>query len=116
MIRLVLYYGCESWTLHTYGKNSINSFERKILQHILGLVKENNVWKVRYNNELYELYKEPGISITVKLRRLQWAGHVHRMGNEHNPKKILYAAIGGKRCVDQGTDGLMLWRRIQRKF
>ena len=78
---------------------AINSFERKILRHILGPVKENDVWRVRYNNELYELYKEPSISIIVKLKRLQWAGHVQRMGNECIPKKILYATIGGKRHV-----------------
>jgi hypothetical protein len=29
--------------------------------------------------ELYKLYKEPEISVTIKLKRLQWAGHVQRM-------------------------------------
>ena len=35
MIRPVLYYGRESWTLNTYGENAINFFERKILRRIL---------------------------------------------------------------------------------
>jgi hypothetical protein len=59
----------------------------------------NRIWRVRYNRELYKLYKEPEISVTLKLKRLQWAGHVQRMNNERIPNKILYSTIGGRRCV-----------------
>ena len=66
---------------------------------------------------VYELYEEPSISIIVKLKRVQWAGHVHWMGNERIPKKILYATIEAIYLrVNQGIDGLMLWRKMQRKF
>jgi hypothetical protein len=33
----------------------------------------------------------------IKFKRLQWAGHVHRMNVERIPKKILYSTIGVRR-------------------
>ncbi|PNF26525.1 hypothetical protein B7P43_G13967 [Cryptotermes secundus] len=51
----------------------------------------------QYNKELYKLYKEPENTVTIKLKRLQWAGHVQRMDKDRIPKKILYSTIGGRR-------------------
>jgi hypothetical protein len=55
--------------------------------------KENGIWRLRYNKELYKLYKEPESSAIIKFKRLQWAGHVERMNMERIPKKILYSTI-----------------------
>jgi hypothetical protein len=38
------------------------------------------------NKVLYKLYKEPEISVTIKLKRLHLAGHVQRMDKERIPK------------------------------
>ncbi|PNF34250.1 hypothetical protein B7P43_G17276 [Cryptotermes secundus] len=97
MIRLVLYYGCEGLTLNKKEESVINSFKRKILRRIYGPIKENGIWRIRYNKELYKLYKEPEISVTIKLKRLQWAGHVQRMDEECIPKKTLYSTTGSRR-------------------
>jgi hypothetical protein len=35
----------------------------------------------------------------IRLKRLQWVGHVQRMNKERIPKKILYSTIGGRRLV-----------------
>ncbi|PNF32229.1 hypothetical protein B7P43_G17837 [Cryptotermes secundus] len=99
VIRPVLSYGCEGWMLNKKEESVINSFKRKILRRIYGPIKENGVWRIRYNKELYKLYKEPEISVMIKLKRLQWAGHVQRMDKEHIPRKILYSTIGGRRRV-----------------
>jgi hypothetical protein len=96
MIRPVLYYRSEGWTLNKKGELAI-SFERKILRRIYGPIKENEIWRIRYNKELYKLYDEPEVSEMIKLKRLQWAGHIQRMNKEHIPKKILYITIGGRR-------------------
>ena len=85
MIRPVLYCGYECWTLNKKDESVINSFERKILRRIYGPIKENGIWRIRYNKELYKLYKEPEISVMIKLKRLQWAGHVQRMDKQHIP-------------------------------
>jgi hypothetical protein len=39
--------------------------------------------------ELYSLYKEPHIVEDIKIRRLEWAGHIIRMEEERIPKKLL---------------------------
>jgi hypothetical protein len=44
------------------------------------------------HNKLYSLYKEPNIVEDIKIRRLEWAGHIiriTRMEEERIPKKVL---------------------------
>jgi hypothetical protein len=38
---------------------------------------------------LYILYKEPNIVENIKIRRLEWAGHIIRMEDERIPKMVL---------------------------
>jgi hypothetical protein len=64
-------------------------FERKILKRIFGVVKEVGQWRMRYNKELYELYKDVDFVTFIKLKRLQWAGHVQRLTLDRIPKKAL---------------------------
>jgi hypothetical protein len=64
-------------------------FKRKILKRIFGVVKEVGQWRMRYNKELYELYKDVDLVTFIKLKRLQWAGHVQRLTLDWIPKKAL---------------------------
>lgn len=80
------------------GQAGLDSFERKMLCKIYGAVNENGHW-IRFNHELYDLHKEPRLSVHIKLMRLRWAGHVQRMPNMRVPKKALIAQPGGKRPV-----------------
>jgi hypothetical protein len=46
------------------------------------------------------MYTSPSIIRTIKLRRIKWAGHVARMGEEKkNAYKILVGMPEGKRPV-----------------
>ena len=54
-------------------------FERKILTDIFGPTNDNGEWRIKYNNELYTLYKDSDIQTYIKINRLKWAGHVLRM-------------------------------------
>jgi len=67
----------------------LSKFERKILRRIYGPTQEGGCWHPRWNNELYSLYKEPYIVEGIKFRRLGWAGHIVRMGEQRIPKKVL---------------------------
>jgi hypothetical protein len=51
----------------------------KYSRRILGTVKEEGQWRMRYNRELYELYKDVDLVTFIKFRILQWAGHVQRL-------------------------------------
>jgi hypothetical protein len=67
----------------------LKMFERKILRRICGPAHEGRSWRPRWNNELYSLYKELNIVEDIKIRRLEWAGHIIRMEEEMIPKMVL---------------------------
>jgi hypothetical protein len=81
------------------SEEMLDAFERKILRRIYGPKKVEGVWRMRYNTEIYDLYKEVKVSVFIRLRRLQSAGHVIRMNDECIPKKVLQQTIYGKRAV-----------------
>jgi hypothetical protein len=78
---------------------ALDAFERKVLRRMLGPMKENNTWRIRYNNELYKQFDEPSVSNIIKLKRLQWAGNAQRMDGKRIPKRILESNLIGKRPV-----------------
>jgi len=61
-----------------------------------------------HNEELNDLYSSPNIVRVIKSRRMRWAGHVARMGEERGVYKVLVRKPEGKRplgrprrrCVD----------------
>jgi hypothetical protein len=98
LICTVLTYGSETWTLSKNSEKAPSIFERKILRRIYSPVQDNGHWRIRYK-ELYELYGEPDLVTCIKLKRLQWAGHVQRMENTRIPKKVFEAKFEGVRLV-----------------
>jgi hypothetical protein len=50
VIRLVLWYASESWTLARKSELALDAYERKVLRRIFGPMKENDAWTIRYNN------------------------------------------------------------------
>jgi hypothetical protein len=57
-VRPVVTYGSETWTLTMEEERALAVFERKILRKIYGPVKENEMWRIRQNDELENLKKE----------------------------------------------------------
>jgi hypothetical protein len=46
-------------------------------------------WSKLHSEELHNLYSSPDIIRQVKSRRMRWAGHVARMGEERKVYKVL---------------------------
>jgi len=63
-------------------------FERKILRRIIGPTKENQIWRVKTNEELDKLIKHKNIINYIKAQRLSCFGHVERMPDTRTVKKI----------------------------
>jgi hypothetical protein len=78
----VLVYGSETWVLSKSEKAILGVFERKILKAIFRPRNENGEWRIKYNNELYTLYKKSDIVTYMKVKHLRWAGHVIRLEEE----------------------------------
>jgi len=63
-------------------------FERKILRKIFRPTKENQIWRVKTNEELDKLIKHIKIINYIEAQRLSWFGHVQRMPDTRTVKKI----------------------------
>jgi hypothetical protein len=51
-------------------------FERKILRKIYGRVKENELRRIRRNDELEDIIKGENIVRFIKSQRIRWLGHI----------------------------------------
>jgi hypothetical protein len=51
MIRPVITYSSETWTLTAKDENNLHIFERQILRKIYGPVNIDNVWRIQNNME-----------------------------------------------------------------
>ena len=97
----VILYGCETWTLTLREEKRLRVFQNKVLWKIFGPKRDDQTgeWRKLHNGELHDLYGKPDIIGIVKSRRLRWAGHVTRMGNERGTWKLLVGKPDGKRPV-----------------
>jgi hypothetical protein len=50
-----------------------------------------------HNEELHILYSSPNIIRQIKSRRMRWAGHVARIGEDRNVYRVLMGKPQGKR-------------------
>jgi len=53
-------------------------------------------WRRLHNEDVNNLYSSPNILRVIKSRRMRWAGHVARMGEEKSVYRILVEKPGGK--------------------
>jgi hypothetical protein len=81
------------------AEEMLDTFERKILRQIFSPTQDDKGWRIRYNAKMYDLYKDMKVTEFIKFRRLQWAGHVIRMEENHIPKKALQQTIHGKKWM-----------------
>jgi hypothetical protein len=66
-------------------------FENVVLRIIFGPKRDEMMgeWRKLHNEELHNFYSSPDIIRQVKARRMRWAGHVARMGEERKVYKVL---------------------------
>jgi len=63
-------------------------FEWKILRKIFGPTRENQLWRIKTNDELDKLIKHQNIINHIKALRLSWFGHIQRMPDSRTVNKI----------------------------
>jgi hypothetical protein len=73
-------------------------------------------WRKLHNEELHSLYSSPDIIRQVKSRRMKWAGHVARMGEERRVYKVLVGKPEGRRPLGRPRrrweDGIRMDLRV----
>jgi len=94
----MLTYGCETWVLSKSVEAILGVFERKILRAIFGTTKnDNGEWRIKYNNELYTLYKESDIVTYIKTNLLKWTGHSIGLEEQSPARRVLVVVVEGRR-------------------
>jgi hypothetical protein len=65
--------------------------DNRVLRRIFGPKRDQVTGELRklHNEELHNLCSSPDIIRQVKSRRMRWAGHVARMGEERKVYKVL---------------------------
>jgi len=65
------------------------------LGQVVPVQKVTGEWRRLYKEEPNDLYSTPNIVQVIKSRRMRWAGHVARMGEDRG-LKVLGGETGGK--------------------
>jgi len=75
----VVLYECETWSLTLREERKL-----MVLRRIFGPKKDEvtGEWRRLHNEKLNDLYSSPNNVRVIKSRRMTWAGHVARMGEE----------------------------------
>ena len=95
---IVVLYGCEAWSLTLMEERKLRVFENMVLRRIFGPKRDEvtGEWR-RLHKELNDLYSSPNVARVIKSRRMRWAGHVARMGEERGAYRVLVGKPEGKR-------------------
>jgi len=95
----VVLYGCETWSLTLREERKLRVFENMVLRRIFGPRRDEVTveWRRLHNEELNDLYSSPNIVRVITWRKMGWAGHVARMGEEREVYRVLVRKPEGKR-------------------
>jgi hypothetical protein len=88
VIRPVVTYACETWTLKETTTNRLMVFERKVLRKTFGPTNENGIWRIKTNQELDKIIKRKNIINFIRAQRLGWLGHIERRQETRMVKAI----------------------------
>jgi len=80
-------------------ERKLRVFENMVLRTIFGPRTDEvtGEWRRLHNEELNDLYSSPNVVRVIKSRRMRWAGHVARMGQERGVYRVLVGKPEGKR-------------------
>jgi hypothetical protein len=87
----VVLYGCETWLLILREERRLRVFENRVLRRIFGPKRDEvtGKWRKLHNEKLNNLYCSTNIVRVIRSRRMRWAGHVARMGEEGGVYRVL---------------------------
>jgi hypothetical protein len=81
---------CKTWSLILREEHRLRVFQNRILRRIFGPKRDKVTgdWRKLRNGELNNFYSSRSIIRMIISRRMRWAGHVARMGETSNAKRV----------------------------
>jgi hypothetical protein len=89
IIRPVVTYSSETWTLTAKAENKLGIFERQILRKMFGSVNIDNISEIRNNMEIDKLIEGADIVRFIEAQRIKWLGHIEGMDQARPTGKLL---------------------------
>jgi len=89
----VLMYGATAWAPTTTEERRLDAFEMGTLRSILGVRWDDFV----RNTVIRDMLCQAPVSLKLRRARMKWFGHVERMGEERQVKRIMRAEMRGGR-------------------
>ena len=97
VVLTALLYGAETWTVYRTQVQRLHAYTMRQLRAI-----QNVVWQDMVTNRvILERAGLPSMADILIEKGLQWLGHVHRMGQERLPGRLLYSQL----CVGNRNQG-----------
>jgi hypothetical protein len=95
----VVLHGCETWSLTLRDERRLRVFENRVLRRVFGPKRDEvtGEWRKLHNKKLNDLYSIPNIVGVVKSRRMRWAGHVARMGEDRGMYRVSVESLRERR-------------------
>jgi hypothetical protein len=113
LILPVVLCGCETWSLTLTEEQRLRVLENRVLRRIFGPKRDEvrREWRRLHNEELNDLYSSPNIIRVIKSRRMRWAGHVARIGEQSAVHTRFWWGDlrEGDHLGDRGVDGRPLF-------
>ena len=93
IIRPVLLYGAECWTVSKKEEHILEKTEMRMLRRIKGATLRDKVNSVDISKEL----GVTGIQEKVREMRIRWYGHMQRMEENNEVRAVVDMRVPGKR-------------------
>ena len=103
MVMPTVMYGSESWGKVT-ERQRLNVFEMKCLRSMAG---ESRLDRIRNEVVRARIDVRKELAATVDMNVLRWFGHVERMDNERQLKKVMNAKVDGRSVRESPRFGWM---------
>ena len=89
-----------------------------VLRRIFGPRRDEvtGEWRRLHNEELNDLYSSPNIVRVIKWKRMRWAGHWTRMGEERGVYRVLVGKPEGKRPLGRPRRRCIILGWISRRW
>jgi hypothetical protein len=99
----VVLYGCETRSVTLREEHRLRVFENRVLRGMFASKRceVTGEWRKLHSGELHNLYSTPDIIRQIKSRRMRWAGHAARMGEERNMYRAFVGKPEGKRPLER---------------
>ena len=107
------------WLIVAGRERKLRVFENMVLRRILEPRRDEvtGEWRRLHNEELNDLYSSPNTVRVIKSRRMRWAGHVARMGEERGCMGCWWGnRREGDHWGDLGIDGWIILGWISRRW